>query len=167
MDIEAKRKDSRERSRRYYVKNKTKKSLARKLYLKTDAGKETQRKASSKWSSKKRREDPNFKLRLLIRNRMKNAIKSGKKAGSAIKDLGCTLSEYRSYIESKFKPGMTWENHGNGSGKWNIDHILPLSMFDLTNREQFLKACNYLNTQPLWFTENLSKSDKIELKQSY
>jgi hypothetical protein len=52
--------------------------------------------------------------------------------------------------------GMSWANYG----LWQIDHIQPLVAFDLTDREQFLKACNYTNLQPLWTIENLSKRSK-------
>jgi len=52
---------------------------------------------------------------------------------------------------------MNWENHG----KWHIDHRLPLKHFDLTDREQFLKAVNYTNLQPLWAFDNISKGCKI------
>jgi len=103
--------------------------------------------------------DINYKLKEILRSRIRNVIKKNKKAGSAVKDLGCTVEEFKTYLESKFQPGMTWENHGlNG---WHIDHIKPLASFDLTNRQQFLEACHYTNLQPLWAKDNIIKSDKI------
>jgi hypothetical protein len=88
---------------------------------------------------------------------MTKAIRRGWKAGSAVRDLGCTIPEFMNYIGLKFKPGMSWDNHG----KWHLDHIRPLSSFDLTNREQFLRAAHYTNYQPLWARENMAKGDKV------
>jgi len=53
---------------------------------------------------------------------------------------------------------MTWEKHTFFG--WHIDHIIPLENFDLTDREQFLKACHYTNTRPLWYFENLHRPYK-------
>ena len=52
---------------------------------------------------------------------------------------------------------MTWDNWGNGKGKWNIDHKIPLSAFDLVNLEQLSQACHYTNLQPMWAKDNLKK----------
>ena len=106
-------------------------------------------------------EDVNFKLASRLRSRLTKAIKRGQKAGSAVDDLGCSVEDLKKHLELKFQPGMTWENWGHGDGKWNIDHIMPLSAFDLTNRQHVLLVCNYLNLQPLWFEENMKKGKKI------
>ena len=51
-----------------------------------------------------------FKLAIALRNRLNHAIKNGQKTGSAVRDLGCSVTEFKTYLESKFKDGMTWEN---------------------------------------------------------
>jgi len=53
---------------------------------------------------------------------------------------------------------MTWDNYGK---RWDIDHFIPLSSFDLTDPEQVKKACHYKNLQPLWGKHNRIKGPKI------
>lgn len=99
-----------------------------------------------------------FRLQRILRDRFLKAIKNDYKTGSAIKDLGCSVEEFKQYLESKFKPGMTWGNYGKYG--WHIDHIKPLFSFNLQNREEVIKALNFTNLQPLWWNENLSKGSK-------
>jgi hypothetical protein len=94
------------------------------------------------------------KLRVLLRSRLNQAVKS-QKNGSATRDLGCSIDELKIYLEYKFQPGMSWDNYGPKG--WHIDHIRPLSSFDLSNREQLKIACHYSNLQPLWAADNLKK----------
>jgi hypothetical protein len=106
----------------------------------------------------RRARDIEFKLADALRTRTRIAIRNGQRSGSAVRDLGCTISELKTYLEARFKPGMTWESwslHG-----WHIDHIKPLVEFDLSDRQQFLQACHYTNLQPLWAEENLAKRSK-------
>lgn len=92
-----------------------------------------------------------------LRRRLLDAFKSSRRTGSAIKLLGCTIPEFRTYLESKFQIGMSWDNYG----QWHIDHIKPLSLFDLTNKEQIAIACHYTNLQPLWAVDNIRKGNKV------
>lgn len=115
------------------------------------------RKYMNNYITKRKLIDINFRLIYLLRSRIYHAIKNELKNGSAIKDLGCTIPLLKIHIEKQFKSGMNWNNHG----KWHLDHKIPLSSFDLTNREQFLKACHYSNIQPLWAFDNLSKGSKV------
>ena len=92
-------------------------------------------------------------LQMRLRNRLRMAIKNGQRAGSAVADLGCTIPFFKDYIASLFTPGMTWDNYG----QWHLDHVKPLAKFDLSIREQFLKACHYTNYQPLWALDNARK----------
>lgn len=101
------------------------------------------------------RNDIEFKLRRVLRSRLKIAIRNNYKNGSAVKDLGCSISEFRVYMESKFQPGMSWENWSLSG--WHLDHIVPLSAFNLSTHEELVKACHYSNLQPLWAKDNIRK----------
>lgn len=107
----------------------------------------------------RRKNSINHKLSVQIRKRTKEALQGQPKACSFAKSLGCSISELKRYLELKFQPGMTWDNHGTYG--WHIDHIIPLSSFDLTDKDQFMKACHYTNLQPLWAKDNLRKGAKL------
>jgi hypothetical protein len=124
---------------------------------------------AAKWNSYQRqyqrhklRTDENFKLALYLRTRPWQAIKGIRKAGSFVRDLGCSIEEVRIYIEQKFSGRMSWKNWGS---YWELDHVKPLAMFDLTNRRQFLRACHYTNLQPLSIKEHRRKTN-AELVQA-
>jgi len=110
-------------------------------------------------NSEKHKEWVKNNLGSKLRTRLNSAIRGSQKSGSAVDDLGCSIENLKLYLESKFQEGMTWDNRGKHG--WHIDHIKPLSSFDLTDREQFLKAVNYTNLQPLWAKDNLTKGVKI------
>jgi len=98
-----------------------------------------------------------------IRRRLNAIIKS--KSYSTFEYVGCSSTELIKYLASQFysQPGtgkkMSWQNYG----KWHIDHIIPLSYFDLTIEEELIQAWHYTNLQPLWAEENLKKGAKHDL----
>jgi hypothetical protein len=56
---------------------------------------------------------------------------------------------------------MTWDNYG----EWQIDHITPLRFRDpetgeLPTLEQTIERLHYLNTQPMWASENMAKGNR-------
>lgn len=106
--------------------------------------------------------DPIFRLTSNLRTRINHAIRGDCKAGSAVNDLGCSINEFRSYIESQFYTNsegkaMTWDTWGANAGHWQVDHIEPICSFDLTDRNQFVRACNYTNMRPLWHEDHVAK----------
>lgn len=103
-----------------------------------------------------------FRLRRRLRERFNNIIRRNTKAGSAVRDLGCSVEFFKKYIEKKFKKGMTWKNWGIF---WELDHIKELWEFDLTDRKQFLEAVNYNNLQPLTIPEHKKKTAKKNLER--
>lgn len=88
---------------------------------------------------------------------MRRRIGKAVRAGSHVKNLGCSIEELKKHLESNFKTGMTWDNYGRKG--WHIDHIRPLSKFDLSDPQQLIEACHYTNLQPLWWYENIRKSN--------
>lgn len=101
--------------------------------------------------------DPNFRLSRLMRCGIWRMAKFGwKKTGKTQEYIGCTFLELRAHLERGFKPGMSWDNHG----LWEIDHITPLSWFDLTDEKQARAAWHYTNLQPLWKNENWTKLNR-------
>lgn len=144
-----------ERKRVFVVVNKELVAASKKAWWKLNKKRTLlQQKAYKKISYKN-----NIQLRLMatLRRRLYSALKGKAKQGSAVRDLGCTPEQFKRYLESKFQNGMTWDNYG----KWHIDHIMPLSSFDLTNYEQVKQACHYKNLQPLWAEDNLKKGVKL------
>jgi len=140
-----------------YQKNKEEKILAAKAYYQKNKERVSRRK--TEWAKAKRAESLHFRLQATLRARLYEAIKNKQKRGSAIKDLGCSILELQTHLESQFQPGMTWENWTKDG--WHIDHIRPLSSFDLTDPEQLRQACHYTNLQPLWAADNLSKGARF------
>ena len=104
----------------------------------------------------------NYKIGKKIRARIKEAIKfyNSNKCFKSEELLGCTILDARKHIESLFKEGMMWENHGHGG--WHIDHIIPCKSFDLTKPEEQKKCFHYTNLQPLWAKDNLKKGCRYE-----
>lgn len=147
------------RKREYRLANLEQSKARRKAYTSKP---ETKLKVN-KYTRDRAKTDIQFRLKCRLRSRLWVILKTSKggKAGSAIKDLGCSVAELIAYLESKFEPWMNWDNYGAYSTEkrtWQIDHIIPLCKFDLTDREQFLKACHYTNLQPLGALENYKKN---------
>jgi len=137
----------------WYKINKDKIKLREKIYRSLNKDKK------NLYFKNKKKTDIQYKLSCNLRSRLNTALNSNYKDGSAVRDLGCTIEELKQHLESKFQPGMTWDNWTTDG--WHIDHIKPLASFDLTDRKQLLEACHYTNLQPLWAKDNLIKSDKL------
>jgi len=140
----------RQSARDYYYANKERRNQQSRAYHKNNREKiNKQRKV---WIAKvENRLGQNLRVRLVM------AIRRGSKAGSAVKDLGCSIPELKLYLEAKFQPGMTWDNYGSG---WHVDHIRPLANYYLTDREVLKQLVHYTNLQPMWAIDNIKKSNK-------
>lgn len=141
--------------RNWYLKNKEK--VCERIKTWQEFNKDKVRCYQLKYQTNRIKEDIPYRLARRLRQRVWKSLKYGKKPSSIIGELGCSLDELKTYLEKRFTEGMNWENYG----KWHIDHIRPLSSFDLTNKDEFKIACHHTNLQPLWAVDNILKSNKI------
>lgn len=110
--------------------------------------------------------DKVFALQERIRARISTAFKRNnfRKSAETERILGCSFSEAKKYLESKFEPWMNWENAGLYNGEinygWDIDHIIPISY--AKTEEDVILLNHYTNLQPLCSYINRSvKQNKI------
>ena len=101
------------------------------------------------------RDVPIEKFKRVIRSRIISAI--NRKSKHTCYYLGCNSNDYLNWILSN-NNGYTLENRGKD---WHIDHVIPLSKFNLDDEEEQQLAFNWRNTMPLSAKENLSKNNKI------
>jgi len=104
--------------------------------------------------------DPLFKLRINLRNALGKYLRNSgvKKTKSALKLIGTDIATLKEHLENQFTVGMSWDNWATDG--WHIDHIIPLSSFDLSDINEQHKAMHYTNLQPLWAKDNMSKGNK-------
>lgn len=104
--------------------------------------------------------DPQFAVLERCRNRIAIALRNkSKKAFLTEELLGAPVAEVVVWLQNQFTDGMTWELLE--TGRIHIDHIIPVSLFDLTNEDAQKVAFNYKNLQPLWAEDNLIKGDHV------
>lgn len=117
---------------------------------------------SKKCTQARLNRDAHFRIKHHLRGRIHSSIREAKlgtrKASTTIKLLSCSWSELMRYLESKFLPGMNWENYGIRG--WHMDHIRPCASFNLHDPEQQKQCFHYSNLQPMWAKDNISKGAK-------
>jgi hypothetical protein len=107
----------------------------------------------------KRNKDPKIRVLNNIRSytsivvRRKGMIKSRK----ALDYIGCSIDIFINHLENQFKEGMLWDNYG----KWEIDHIVPISTAN--SIDEVYNLNHYTNLQPMWKSDNARKSNKLWL----
>ena len=103
------------------------------------------------------------KLRKRVSNLIRDCLAkhNSYKNGTHVKYVSWTLDEFKAHLESKFQPGMSWDNYGRGG--WHIDHIVPDSWFnyDSPQHEDFKKCWSLDNLQPMWESDNCSKGNRF------
>jgi len=141
--------------REYAVRNKEKIQRYQRQYKVLN--REKLRRQTREYMAKKRSENIEEKIKDRLRARVNKCVKFGYKGAKTMDLIGCSVEYLMAYLESKFKPGMSWENYGS---YWHIDHIRPCASFDLTDKEQQKICFHYTNLQPLEAIKNIKKGAK-------
>lgn len=106
--------------------------------------------------------DPIYKLIGNFRTAIYTVLKENNvnKRGHYFEILGYTQEDLKIHLEKQFNNGMTWDNYG----EWHVDHIRPITSFtfkDISD-DEFKECWSLENLQPMWGSENISKSNHYE-----
>lgn len=114
--------------------------------------------------------DPLFKFSVNVKTLIRNSFRivGDSKSTKTQSILGCTMPEFKLYIESQFEPWMNWSNYGNWNGvpternvAWDLDHKVPVS--SATTKDDIVLLNHWSNFQPLCSYENRwVKSNKLQ-----
>lgn len=128
-------------------------------YLNLD---ESRRKACAKAKERYRNapRDGLLKIKRKLRNHIARVCRRSKtgKTRKTIEYLGCDMNAVRLHIQKQFKTGMNWNNHGQ---VWEIDHIIPISLFDLLREDQRLRVNHFTNLRPEFVRYNREKGNRM------
>ena len=161
------------RSRESYIKG----SKLAKEKLKKRSPEEKQKiaiKAMSRKLNLSEEEYLNTKDERALRRKISHNVRSMiyytlKRNVGQLRHVDWSISDLKTHLESKFQPGMSWNNYGRYG--WHIDHVIPICACDNNgnyifknlknpNSDDFKKCWSLDNLQPLWAKDNLKKSNK-------
>ena len=165
------------RNKKYYDKNKSKVIEQHKEYIKnnTEQVKLCRRKyyiANAEYCKEKHNEYmktyfikfPEKRYAQSARRRAYKMLKGTKKYYDEY--LDCTPDFLHSwinfYIEQSEYSDMTLENYGK---YWQIDHVVPCSLWDLNNDHHRANCFHWSNLCPMTAEDNASKKNKIKTEQ--
>lgn len=67
--------------------------------------------------------------------------------------VGCSFADFKTYLVSKMTKDMTIDNV-------HMDHIKPVTSFNLDDLDELKKCCHYTNIQPLLVRDNIVLGNK-------
>ena len=120
-----------------------------------------------KYTKKRLAIDPLFRFSVNVRTLVRLSFKRRgvKKNTRTEQILGCTIAEFKAYIEKQFESWMNWSNYGINKGNinqfWSFDHIIPV--MTAKNEADVIRLNHHTNLQPLCdFTNKHIKGDRTD-----
>ncbi|HMC99826.1 MAG TPA: hypothetical protein VKH37_06730 [Ferruginibacter sp.] len=74
--------------------------------------------------------------------------------------FGTSPEIFQQWIENQFTSDLTWENFGT---RWQFDHVVPVSYFDLANEDDLLLCWNFLNVRVEAIGPNKGLSQRVDV----
>lgn len=111
------------------------------------------------WCANERKRNINYRLKKSLAARLRTVVK---KENHTMIYIGCNIQFLRKWFEYNFTTEMNWDNYGN---YWSIDHVVPVSTFNLTIEEQKMECWNWSNLVPVSISYNSSKKNILDLEQ--
>ncbi len=113
----------------------------------------------NQWCVNERKSNINYRIKKSLAARLRTVLH---KKTTTMSYIGCPIQYLREWFEYVFTPEMNWENYGT---YWQIDHIIPVDLFDLTNEKEKMICWNWTNLAPLEKSTNCSKKNVIHETQ--
>ena len=138
----------------YYITNKSRELEKSSIWYRNNIDRAN--KTKLEYKNKRRAVDPLYRKIEYARSYLYKIIQNISLYERDIKKLKCTRNALKRHFESKFRDGMTWENHGK---VWQVDHIIPLSSARTLEEVDDLNVLS--NLQPLLIKENVKKRSNL------
>lgn len=111
----------------------------------------------------KQRQIPHIRMKRNLRCRIRDILRKqgAVKSNRTMELIGCSIKELMIYLQSKFYTRKSGENMTLqllSTPVIEIDHIIPLWKFDLTNLEEQKRGFHYTNMRPMWAEDHNIKS---------
>jgi hypothetical protein len=145
----------------YYAKTKEHNYSIKKSFLEIPENRQKRNEYIRKYKAEKRLKDKGYVLYENLRKRIWHSVKD--KSNSSKDILGCDIDNYLNWINHTMFKDMSWKNYGI---YWNIDHLIPISKFDLSDPNEVKKAFNWKNTWAMIASENFKKRNKINEEET-
>ncbi len=113
----------------------------------------------TEWCAQERKRNPNYRIKKSLAARLRTVMK---KDSNTMTYIGCNIQFLRSWFSYNFTSEMNWDNYGS---YWSIDHVIPVSHFNLENEDEKYKCWNWSNLVPLETTKNSSKKNVLNEEQ--
>ena len=134
----------------------------------SDDNKERHQQLQSDWAKNNRahinekynvriKTDFQFRIKKFCQSHLLSALK-GPKTKRTMEHFSCSVEFFIEWLTFCFDDNMTMENHGT---YWHLDHVFPVSLFDLEDEEHKRLCFHYLNYMPLPAKDNFKKHNNI------